>query len=326
MSGKPARLFTFASGGWILAVALAVALAGTAWNLDPLWRSGRARPRGDGRDPASYAFDLARSLVPRASIVASGFSVDGLPALVDPATVTIADLTKSESRARYLVGDDKVVGVVLNGEARAYPLRVLAWHEVVNDTVGGVPIAVTYNPLSHGIAVFGRRAGGETLVFGVSGLLYQSGLLMYDRRSERRDESLWSQLQARAIAGPAAEGRRTLEVLPLALARWDAWSNDWPATRVLAPIPGEEEQTARDAYATYAQGETLRYPVDPMPPADGRPMKTPVFVDLSGSAPRIIALAPAPGERRLEVVSPFGTRPVRGVYAFWFAWYATHPG
>lgn len=326
MSGKPARLFTFASGGWVLALALAIGVAAVAWNLAPLWRPGRVPPRGDGRDAASYGFDLATSLVPPGSIVASGFPVDGLPALVDPKTVAIADLPSGEPRMRYLVGDDKVIGVVLSGEARAYPLRVLAWHEVVNDTVGGVPIAVTYNPLSHGIAVFDRRVGKEALVFGVSGLLYESGLLLYDRRPGPRDESLWSQLQARAIAGPAAAAGRTLEILPVALARWDAWSRDWPATRVLAPIPGEEEKTARDAYATYAQGETLRFPVDPVPPAGRFPLKTPLFVDMSDAAPKLVPLTPAPGERRLEVVSPSGTRPVRGVYAFWFAWYATHPG
>ena len=103
---------------------------------------------------------------------------------------------------------------------RAYPLRVLVWHEVVNDTVSGLPILVTYNPLSEGIAVFDRRVAGRTLSFGVSGLLYQSNLLMYDRDGTRGAESLWSQLQARAVSGPAAGAGQTLELVPFALARW----------------------------------------------------------------------------------------------------------
>src|SRR6266850_5000306 len=203
---RPERLFTFRSGGWVLVLAFAVTLVGTIWNLAPLLNPKRVRPRGDGRTAASYAFDLRSTLVPKGKIVSGGMVTDALPPLTEPKAITLARLAGLETigRGKYLVPSDKVIAVVVDGASRAYPLRVLVWHEVVNDTVGGVPIVVTYNPLSEGIAVFDRRVAGETLAFGVSGLLYQSNLLMYDRRPERAAESLWSQLQARAIAGPAA--------------------------------------------------------------------------------------------------------------------------
>src|SRR5262249_46343158 len=154
-------------------------------------------------------------------------------------------------RAKLLVSSDKIVGVLVGDQARAYPLRMLAWHEIANDTVAGVPIAVTYNPISEGISVFDRRVGEETLVFGVSGLLYQSNLLLYARRPGRRGESLWSQLQARAIAGPAAATSTRLTLVPFALCRWSDWTSAHPGTRVLAAVPGERELYESDAYASY---------------------------------------------------------------------------
>jgi hypothetical protein len=317
---KGRRLFTFASGGWVLALAVTLTVAGTLWNLAPLFDPDRVRPRGDGRDPSTYGFDLTHTLVPRGAIVSSGMTADALPALVDPATVEPGGWT-----GRYLVPDDKVIGVVFGGEARAYPLRVLVWHEVVNDSVGNVPIVVTYSPLSHGIAVFDRRLGGSTLTFGVSGLLYQSNMLLYDRREGQRGESLWSQLQARAVSGPAAEIGRTLAVLPVALARWDDWLAAWPQTRVLAPIASEAKNYDKDVYGGYVTSTTLRFPVDPMPPEGGPPAKSVIFADASSQPFTIVPLAVRPGEKRPEVVGP-STQPVPGLYAFWFAWYATHEG
>jgi hypothetical protein len=319
------KLFTFASGGWVLLVAIVITVAGTAWNLAPLWDSRRERPRGDGRNAASYGFDLATTLIPREAIVSSGLVVDALPAIVEPESIALRDLAAGEAsgRGRYLVPSDKVIGVVIGGEARAYPLRVLVWHEVVNDVVGALPIAVTYNPLAGGIAVFDRRVAGETLTFGVSGLLYQSNLLMYDRRPGHHGESLWSQLQARAVSGPAAAAGRALTVVPVALARWDEWSRAWPDSRVLAPLPDEMEKYGRDVYGSYVNSDELRFPVDPLPPAGARGLKTPIFVDLAVDPPAIVPLVMRPDERKLELVGPSGTQPALGMYAYWFAWYAT---
>jgi hypothetical protein len=323
------RLFTFRSGGWVLALAIAVSIAGTLWNLAPLWRPGRERPRGDGRRAASYGFELGNALVPEARIAASGMVADALPALEAPRVLPISRLADLPpvGRGKYVVGSDKVIGVVLNGEARAYPLRVLAWHEIANDVVGGIPIAVTYNPLSAGIGVFDRRAGGEVLSFGVSGLLYESNLLMYDRRSAHRGESLWSQLQARAITGPAAARGATLTLVPMALCRFEDWARAHPESTIVAPLAGEEARYGSDVYGSYLNSNDVRFPVDPMPPPQGLPFKTVVFASpRPGGGWSLTPLQVDADGGRLEVVGPSGTVPAVGLYAFWFAWYATREG
>jgi hypothetical protein len=325
-TARSERLFTWRSGGFVLLLAAAVTVAGTVWNLAPLLDPKRVRPRGDGREAGSYDFDLTTTLVPRAKIVSSGMVTDALPSLTDPKVITLSELSGLETvgRGKYLVPKDKVIGVVVNGAPRAYPLRVLVWHEVVNDTVGGIPIVVTYNPLSFGIAVFGRRVAGRTLEFGFSGLLYQSNLLMYDRAGTHPAESLWSQLQARAIAGPAAESSRTLDLVPFALSRWEDWQAAWLDTTILAPVDGDGLKYGQDVYGSYFNSDELRFPVDPVPPEGPFARKTRVFVTGTPGSWRLRALAVKDEETRFEVVGPSGTTPVPGFYAFWFAWHATH--
>jgi len=251
---------------------------------------------------------------------------DALAPLTDPKAITLSELSGLETigHGKYLVPSDKVIGVVIDGAPRAYPLRVLVWHEVVNDTVSGVPILVTYNPLSEGIAVFDRRVAGQTPTFGVSGLLYQSNLLMYDRAATRAAQSLWSQLQARAISGPAAAAGRSLELVPFALAKWEDWQTAWPQTTVLAPVDGDGKKYGQDVYGSYFNSDALRFPVDPLPPEGSLGRKTRVFVDGTPGAWTLTPLPVQDDESRFEVVGPSGTTPVRGFYAFWFAWYATH--
>jgi hypothetical protein len=329
MNGARAeRLFTLRSGGWVLVAALVLTLAGTIWNLAPLADPARKKPRGDGRHAESYGFDLSRPLIPKSKIVSAGMVTDALPPLIEPKSLTLNELSGLEwiGRGSYLVPSDKVIGLGEDGLWRAYPLRVLVWHEVVNDTVGGVPVVVTYNPLSEGIAVFDRRVEGRTLTFGLSGLLYQSNLLMYDRGDTPAQESLWSQLQARAIAGPAADAKSTLMLVPFALARWDDWQAAHPETTVLAPVPGDGAKYGEDVYRSYFNSAELRFPVDPMPPTGTLPAKARVFVSGEPGAWTVTPLPIAEGESRFEVAGLSGTTPVKGFYAFWFAWYATHGG
>lgn len=126
--------------------------------------------------------------------------------------------------------DERVIGVERAGEARAYPVAVLDWHEIVNDRLGG-PLLVTYCPLCGSAVVAHRVAGGEPTTFGVSGLLLDSNLVLYDEATR----SLWSQLRAQAIRGPLTGER--LSLLPSTLTTWAAWQEAHPDTRVLLPPP-----------------------------------------------------------------------------------------
>src|SRR5437773_1972303 len=126
-SARSERLFTMRSGGWVLVLAAVVTLGGTLWNLAPLLDPQRARPRGDGRDAQSYDFDLTTTLVPKSKIVSCGMVTDALPPLTDPKAITLAELSGLENvgHGKYLVPTDKVIGVLIDGTPRAYPLRVL---------------------------------------------------------------------------------------------------------------------------------------------------------------------------------------------------------
>jgi hypothetical protein len=155
---------------------------------------------------------------------------DHIPAVVDPAFASDWRGVESNGESLRLPEDAPVLGVERDDRARAYPLRVLNRHEVVNDAFDG-PIAVTYCVLCGSGVVFERRVNGERTRFGVSGTLWRSDLVTYDERSG----SLWSQLAATAIRGPRTGER--LSVVPSALTTWGEWRSRHPATRVLLPPP-----------------------------------------------------------------------------------------
>jgi hypothetical protein len=342
MAARERRL-DWRSGGWLLLLAAALVVAIVAWRVVPILRTS-SRAIGDGQQVESYGFSLDPLLVARERIVAAGFAKDGIPALVDPPRMrgdAVAAFNES-MRGKYVVSDDRVVGLVLAGEARAYPVRLLNWHEIVNDTLGGVPVAVTYHPLCDSVVVFDRRVAGETLEFAVSGLLHNSNLLMFDRRAEARRESLWSQLLARAVAGPAAREGRVLRVLPASLARWDLWLEAHPDTTVIAPDPKLVKRYERNPYGNYYLTAKLRFPVDPLPPDDGRSKMRPIVVverdgrrwlgDLDPQRPAEDGWQePLAGVRlRIDRSAPPSVliEPGEGTrvfYSAWFAWYAHYP-
>jgi hypothetical protein len=343
----PRRHGFLRDGGWILVAAVALAVVIAAWQVAPVLLHPRAAAVGDGRTVASYRFDLTRAIVPLASIVASGAVKDGVPALTTPAVWTLADLEAAARRRRgkLLVAGDRVVGVALGGQQRAYPLRFLVWHEVVDDTLGGEPIAVTYSPLSDSVVVFRRTLAGRTVDLGVSGLLYQSSLLMYDRRPGAAGESLWSQLLSRAIAGPAAGS--PLQVVPCTVTTWDEWRSAHAGTTLLAPDSQLAAEYAREPFGSYFGSDLLRFPVAPLPPAGGPALKTPLVAVRTSvgyaaiTLPALARLAGATGSwstevdgRRLEFhyrarpgtvsVTDASGAPAADCYAFYFAWYAIH--
>jgi hypothetical protein len=270
-------------------------------------------------------------------------------------SVMAVDSLNHAERGKYLVHDDLVLGVVVGRQARAYPLRVLNWHEVVNDTLAGRPVAVIFNPLCDASAVFDRRVAAEVLEFGVSGLLFNSNILLYNRRPDRRGESLWSQLQGRAVTGPAAAARHRLELLPSMIMTWGAWRSQHPQTTVPFPAQTFRQRYQRNPYGVYAGSEILRFPVAPLPtePLPGeqevRYKARIVATQLAGewrvySRRTLVELCQPLGEWRTvqggtelcfrysdnpfisAVTLGVSDEPVPTVSSYWFAWYAHHPG
>lgn len=207
-----------------------------------------------GIDPRFRRFvyaGVAHEIRPE-EIAWGGVGVDGIPALDNPAMIPAAAAT-------YLNPDDRVFGVEINGDARAYPLRIANWHEMVNDVVGGVPVSLAYCTLcGAGILFDGRVAGRDRpFTFGSSGLLYRSNKLMYDRETL----SLWNQFTGRPVIGRLTGSGIELRVLPVALTTWQQWQARHPGTRVLALNTGyPRDYRPGAAYGAYFGSPDLLYP------------------------------------------------------------------
>ncbi len=309
------RRLDLAGGGWVLLLTGVVVVGICAWRLAAMWHTLGHAAVGDGQNIASYQFDLSNLRVPRELLVAGGLPRDGLPALIDPAVTTVADVRRGSRLAgvRVLHDVDPVIGVSRGGEARAYPLWVMAWHEVANDTLGGEPILVTYSGLCDSSVAFLRRVGDLTPTFGVSGLLYNSNLLMYDRVESGGASSLWSQLLFRAVSGPAAVASVELQRIPAEVVSWGEWSARYPDTTVVLPDPVRKRLYRRDAYLAYFGSPKLHYPVNPLPENGAFPLKTPIVAtrEADGWVVRSAVGASAPA--------------TLAVHSLWFAWYAMHP-
>ena len=181
-----------------------------------------------------------------------GVRLDGIPALdyvnqVEPA------------EASYLEPTEPVFGLSINGDSRAYPLRMMDWHEMANDEVGGVPVSIAYCTLCGAAVAFdGRASNGETYDFGSSGFLYRSNKLMYDRQTG----TLWNQLTGEPVLGPLADDDLQLDVLPILLTTWSDWHAQHPDTTVLDIDTGfRRDYTLGKAYASYFSSADTMFPV-----------------------------------------------------------------
>ena len=151
----------------------------------------------------------------------------------------------------FLRDDDLVLGVIVNDDVRAYSARVLQRHEIVNDVIGGEPIAVTYCPLCGSGVAFSRLVNGETVNFGVSGILHNSDLVLFDRGSK----TLWQQITGKAFAGPL-RGQELVSV-PLRMTDWSSWKEAHPASLVLSLDTGFDEEYETDHFVSYRGSERL---------------------------------------------------------------------
>jgi hypothetical protein len=183
--------------------------------------------------------DFERALVPFDEIRSGGPPKDGIPSIDEPSFRAVGAVRDD------LNAEEPVMTLAIAGDARAYPLRVLIWHEIVNDTVGGVPLAVTYCPLCNSALVFERRVDGEVTTFGTTGKLRHSDLVMYDRATE----SWWQQFDGRAIVG--ARAGTELERVPARLESVERFAARHPDGRVLVPGDPAARPYGRNPYAGY---------------------------------------------------------------------------
>ncbi len=181
-----------------------------------------------------------------------GVEVDGIPALDHPKLIAAAD-------ADDLLDDDLVFGVEINGDARAYPLRIMGWHEMFNEVIGGVPVALAYCTLCGSGILFETQVEGRgrPFVFGSSGLLYRSNKLMFDRETH----SLWNQFTGEPVVGPLAAGGIRLRIRPVVITSWARWRESHPDTRVLSLDTGyPRDYGSGVVYVEYFASPDLMFP------------------------------------------------------------------
>jgi hypothetical protein len=183
--------------------------------------------------------DWERHTIDYDEILSGGPPRDGIPSIDQPQFVD------PDEAAGWLAGNEPVIALEIAGDARAYPLQILTWHEIVNDTVGEVPVIVTFCPLCNSALVFDRRIDGQIFEFGTSGLLRHSDLIMYDRTTE----SLWQQFTGEGIVGDMA-GRR-LAFLPSAIVSFSDFQAAYPQGKILSRETGFNRNYGQNPYVGY---------------------------------------------------------------------------
>jgi hypothetical protein len=268
--------------------------------------------------------------IPLDAILSGGPPRDGIPALLSPQFL-------SANEAVFLSPTDRVLGIQGAHQAKAYPIAILNWHEIVNDSLEGTPVVITYCPLCGTGMGFLRRVGNQLLTFGVSGLLYQSDVLMYDHQTE----SLWSQISMQAVTGESLG--QHLKPVFLEHTTWRAWRERHPQTLVLSQQTGFSRDYSRDPYQHYAQTDRLLFPParqdDRLSPKEwvlgveisgkfkAYPFSTleelgPAFSDSIHSQQYVVCWD---GQARSAKILNQQGKPLPTLTAYWFAWYAFHP-
>ncbi len=304
---------TFRSGGWVIALASVLVLLILVWAFAGIFTGHR--PKGDGQSVNTYGFDLSNLQTNGGAFVASGNPRDFLRSLDQPKVLPGHEMLayNAKLRSKYVVTADRVIGVEINGKSRAYPLNVMNVHEVVNDELAGVPIAVTFSPLCDSAIVFDRRINGEPLQFGVSGLLLDSNLVMYDKQPDAvtggekisqqstqiatvSASSLWSQMAGKAIAGPAL-GKTLTQIPNVNVCTWKHWLAAHPTTEVILPDPQDEQRMKSFSYSRYLLSPRIDFPIgrkaDTKTRTSQLPDKMPVIAITAGGETRVVTLREA---------------------------------
>jgi len=329
----------------LLAVVTIVITARAIWLQLPSVLSTTAEMAGSNTKSTrgALSFDMSNATIPVERIMGGGPAKDGIPALTDAKFVSVKN-------ASFMTPNDRVIGVTIGGVAKAYPLKILDRHEAVNDRLANRSIAVTYCPLCDSSVVFERQYGEEVIEFGISGLLFNSNVLLYDRvkqgaRAKQGPESLWSQMASAAVT--SAKSGQSLKRLPLEVTSWSDWAARHPDTLVLSTETGHPRKYNGSAYQSYFSNPDLMFPVDPLD--DRLPPKTPVLGVIGKSSQRAYALPGFaqhkggqfedgfeddidgqritlhydPEHKALRVVR--AAEGVEWMYSFWFAWSAFYP-
>jgi hypothetical protein len=283
----------------------------------------------DGQ-PIRATEDGTRYLVHPSRIQSGGPPKDGIPSIDEPRFVTVGD-------ADAWIGDDELVlGIIYKGVKRVYPLQILVWHEIVNDTIAGDPLLITYCPLCGTGIAYHRTIDGQAVEFGTTGRLFNSNLVMYDRATD----TWWTQIDGKAIVGELT-GRELTEV-SIDTVTWGEWKPAHPDSQVLSRQTGYTRAYGRDPYGSYYEDTYLLFGVE----VENNRIhpKTVIFgIEIDGKYKAYMeddVVATAPFEDTVSETTVRVERDPAGIVTFtdtttgqeivkergfWFSWYAFHP-
>lgn len=220
-----------------------------------------------------FSTDFSRHTVPYSEILSGGPPKDGIPAIDEPVYVGV------DEAKTWLKPAEPVVLVYVGEEARAYPVQILMWHEIVNDVVGDLPLAVTFCPLCNTAIAFVRAFDDRILDFGTTGRLRYSNLIMYDRQTE----TWWQQANGKAIAGEFAGSR--LELYPAVIISWQDFITTHPDGTVLSRETGFNRPYGQNPYTGYDDVDNTPFLYDgPLTPGDLPPVARVLTIDLNNEA------------------------------------------
>lgn len=263
-------------------------------------------------------------------IIGGGPPKDGIPSIDNPKFVSL------EEADEWIQDNELVLAIIYKGITRVYPLQIMVWHEIINDIIAGDPILITYCPLCGSGIAYERQINGEEVEFGTSGKLYNSNLVMYDRKTD----SYWSQIDGLAIVGELTGTKLTPVSIDTVV--WRDWKNGHPDSEVLSQETGFSRSYGRDPYGSYYEDSFLLFPVENED--DRIHPKTVIFgIQVNGiykaykedDLKELKGIEDTIGGIRIKV-----ERDDSGIVSianletgeeivkergFWFAWYAFHP-
>ena len=280
---------------------------------------------------AKNGFIIDKPLVPSEEILVGGPPKDGIPAILKPKFIS--------SKKTKLTEEDRILGVFFNGIAKAYPIRILNWHELVNDEIQGKKFVVSYCPLCGTGVIFASELGEDLFSFGVSGLLYNSDVLLYDHQTE----SLWSQLLGKSISGKH-KGKK-LTILVSENTTWRKWKKEYPRGLVLSEETGYNRDYDRDPYAGYEKSRTIYFRVSQKAPEIYHPKEMVLGVEIEGrfKAYPFIELSKQgkktfvdkwnkkelivhwDEKNRTAKITDKKENTIPTIQSFWFAWFTFYP-
>ena len=274
--------------------------------------------------------DGVKYIVSPDKLISGGPPKDGIPSIDNPKFVSVSDADE------WIQDDELVLAITYKGEKRVYPLQILVWHEIVNDVIAGDPILITYCPLCGSGIAYERKIDGNPVEFGVSGKLYNSNLVMYDRKTD----TYWTQIDGNAIVGQLTGQRLTSISIDTVV--WRDWKENNADSMVLSQDTGFMRLYGDDPYGNYYENSFLFFPVEN---TDNRiPAKTVVFgVEVNGtykayrqddvkeagliedSVGDVDVIISIDDSGVVTITNKKTGEKIVKERDFWFAWYAFHP-